>query len=337
MRTQLTLAALCAAAVATPLASQTVIHTQKATIELIGLKRWTKQMIDDSLSKYAPGDSLTGHACAAILRGKLRFADAAVNVITNLPEYQFKNYVAITVVEPSDSAKIVYRPAFRDSLPTRANWAAVVDAFKNHSGMTQLALQTPSFYAKRLSSEDSTKFAAITPLHALILERTTATDFDLAIRTLESDGNTFNRVAAAIILSSFADHDAAWWALIDAQRDPSGMVAGTALQVARTMARSKARTVDWAPLGPQVRHILNGTNLFSFSGTLSVLAATNVSPSLATTLLSGGGGIVSAKLRSGDVLAKREIAAFLSRLSGLPASSDVATFERWVEGLNGSP
>ena len=36
-------------------------------------------MIEDSLAAYSPTDSLTGHACAAILRGKLHFADASVN------------------------------------------------------------------------------------------------------------------------------------------------------------------------------------------------------------------------------------------------------------------
>ena len=333
MRQHLSIASLAAVVLVSPLASQTVIETPKATIEIIGLKRWTKQMIDDSLAKYAPGDSLTGHACAAILRLKLHFADASVGVFTGFPEYKFRNYLAITVIEPSDSAKIVYKAAFRDSLPWRPEWAPVVDAFKKAPETVQLALQTPGFYAARLSAEDSAKFAKVAALHSLIVSSRAPSDFAKAIRTLETDGSVYNRVAAAIILSNFADRDSTWWALIDAQRDPMGIVAGTAMQVVSTMARSQPRAVDWSPMASRVRFIVDGTNLFGFSGTLSVLTATKVNPSLAPTLLGGGGGIVSAKLRSGDAVAKREIGAFLAQLSGMPASSDAATFEKWIDAL----
>ena len=51
--------------------ASSVIETPTLTIELIGLKRWTVAMIDDSLAKYSPKDRLTAHACAAILRTKL--------------------------------------------------------------------------------------------------------------------------------------------------------------------------------------------------------------------------------------------------------------------------
>src|SRR5262249_24780798 len=154
--------------------------------------------------------------------------DASVGVFTNFPEYKFKNYVAITVIEPSDSAKIVYKPAFRDSLPWRPEWAPVVDAFKKEPEVVQHALQTPSFYAAHFSAEDSAKFAKVAALHALIVASRASSDFTKAIRTLETDGSVFNRVAATIILSNFADRDSTWWALIDAQRDPMGIVAGTA-------------------------------------------------------------------------------------------------------------
>src|SRR4051812_28278239 len=59
-------------------AAQTVLENDSLRLELIGLKRWTVPMIQDSLRRYAPTDSLMSHACAAILRQKLRFADASV-------------------------------------------------------------------------------------------------------------------------------------------------------------------------------------------------------------------------------------------------------------------
>src|SRR4051812_34702076 len=55
-----------------------ILEDSTKRLEILGLKRWTLAMIQDSLARYAPHDSLLSHACAAILRGKLHFADAAV-------------------------------------------------------------------------------------------------------------------------------------------------------------------------------------------------------------------------------------------------------------------
>src|SRR5690348_16960667 len=87
--------------------AQTILENDEVRLELIGLKRWTVPMIQDSLRRYAPNDSLMSHACAAVLREKLRFADAsAVYYTTTTAGMQAKPYVAVTVVEPQDSALI---------------------------------------------------------------------------------------------------------------------------------------------------------------------------------------------------------------------------------------
>jgi hypothetical protein len=77
-------------------------------------------MIQDSLRRYAPKDSLLSHACAAILREKLKFADASVVYhTTTIAGKPMKPYMAVTVVEPQDSGLIRYREPFRDSQPAR--------------------------------------------------------------------------------------------------------------------------------------------------------------------------------------------------------------------------
>lgn len=53
-----------------------VLHVQGKTVEVVGLNRWTPAMIQDSMSLYAPGQSLLSHGCAAVLRYKLHFAQA---------------------------------------------------------------------------------------------------------------------------------------------------------------------------------------------------------------------------------------------------------------------
>jgi len=54
-----------------------VLNVANKQVEVLGLRRWTLVMIQDSLDKYAPGENLASHACAAVLRYKLGFADAA--------------------------------------------------------------------------------------------------------------------------------------------------------------------------------------------------------------------------------------------------------------------
>src|SRR5215813_10246265 len=188
MRKLVSLATFAAVTVVAPLRAQVVIQTSKATIEIIGLSRWTMKMVEDSLAKYGE-DSLTAHACAAILRQRLHFADASVTVFTDFPEYEFKNYVAITVVEPQDSARIRYKPELRDSLPVRAEWAEAYAAFNANYEQAQHAVQTRSFYQPTLSSADSARFAKVEPLHRLIVANHDAAELASAIHTLDTDAS----------------------------------------------------------------------------------------------------------------------------------------------------
>jgi hypothetical protein len=48
------------------------------SLEIIGLRRWTVPMLEDSLRRIRPDVALGDAACAAILRDSLGFPDAAV-------------------------------------------------------------------------------------------------------------------------------------------------------------------------------------------------------------------------------------------------------------------
>ncbi|MGH9889523.1 MAG: hypothetical protein ACREBE_28580, partial [bacterium] len=278
------IAALAAASLTTPVAAQpTVIHTATSTIEIIGLKQWTVKMIENSLEKYGQ-DKLTAHACAAILRGKLHFADASVTMYSNFPEFDFKPYVAITVVEPVDSAKIHYKSWKFDRLQARAEWAEAFAQFKTSNELAQGAIQTESFYAEHLSAADSTKYVKLDALHRVIVSSRSPADFTNAARTIETDSVMANRVIATLILGNFADRDSAWWTLVDAQRDPT-WVSSTASQVLNIMGRRSPRVVDWTPVAGRLRYLLDGTNLFAFNPTMKTLTTTGVSPALAAALL----------------------------------------------------
>ena len=89
-------------------------------VEVIGLRRWTVAMLQDSLARYSPGDSLQSHSCAAVLRYKLHFADAAAMTIRMGAEPV--RHVVI-VREPQDSGRVHYRDLAMDTTEGRPEWS----------------------------------------------------------------------------------------------------------------------------------------------------------------------------------------------------------------------
>lgn len=315
--------------------AQAVLENEEMRLELIGLKRWTIPMIQDSLRRYAPRDQLLSHACAGVLRDKLKFADASVVYhTTSAVGAPAKPYLAVTVVEPQDSALIRYRAPFRDSLPTRRGWAPALRVFESHNVAFQGAIQRPGFLSGsgRVGGADSTLRAAL-PLRRFLRERRTVGDRRLALATLATDGNSRNRVVAALLLSSFPESDSTWWALADALRDPNGMVNATASQVLATLARDRPRHVNWGPAAPSLRALLDGTNLFAHNAVMEVLASTHVSTALTRPLLGGGGFLVLAKLASEGPSERQAARHFLVQIAGHDLGDDPAPWRAWVRGL----
>src|SRR6266550_1064098 len=229
-----------------------ILETPAVRLELIGLKRWTLTMIQDSLARYAPEDSLTSHACAAILRRKLGFAEAAVQYYP--PDGTRKGYFAVPVLEPQDSARVRYRARPDDSLTDRPEWAVALRIFREHNQDFQTTIQLPWLLLGRVSPDSvSPELASARPLLNFLRSHHAKADRQTALWTLAHDANTHNRVVAAVILAGFAASDSIWWALADALRDEDGMVSGTASQVLNALSLGAARPVDWAPMAGALR------------------------------------------------------------------------------------
>jgi hypothetical protein len=311
-----------------------ILETSAVRLELIGLKRWTLAMIRDSLARYAPGDSLTSHACAAILRGKLGFADAAVQYYPPGFAGNTKGYFAVPVVEPQDSARVRYRARPRDSVPDRPDWAAALAVFRKQNHVFQSAIQWPSFLLGQMHPDSvEPRLAAARPLLEFLRAHRTEADRRTALWTLAHDGNGEQRAVAAVVLAGFPSGDSTWWALADALRDQDGMVSATASQVLSTLSKSAARTVNWAPVADGIRAVLDGTDLFAHNELLDALTATKVNPALASALLRGGGELILAKLSSQDPIARSAAHRFLAQVGGHDLGQNQAAWENWVRSL----
>jgi hypothetical protein len=288
------------------------------------------------MAEKAPGKPLG--QCAEVLTGQLGFASANARRSTGADG---KPHVVVTVVEPHKAERIREKPPFPDTLPKVASWRDGIELYENQNGAFQLALgflpvwrsEGPAGVAG-LETDLPQDAPHIRSFWAFLDRHRAQQDRELALWTLANDGNESNRAVAAALLANFGESNLTWWALLDAQRDPRHSVAATAHQALVTLAAISARAVDWVPAQRSIHYLLQGTHVFTFTGTLDVLRKTGLAPELAPALLSkGGGDLILAHLRAQDRGAREPARAFLVHLAGKDHGADPAAWARWMESL----
>lgn len=310
---------------------QVVLQQPDRTVEVLGLRRWTPEMLQDSLDLHAPGITLNVHACAAALRYRLGFPDAA------FAEYQDgeRTHAIVSVVEPQDSARVRSLPARFDTAGARAEWSGPIEILRAHPGAFQRAVgayaaaggQPPRYQP---GGPDS---LAVQAVWAFLQGRRGEADRDAATAVLQGDPNFHNRMVAAAILANFADRDAAWHALVEALREADGPVKAVAAIVLQGLARSAPRPVDWGPSAPGIHALLDGTSLFVTPTVLRVLLATGADPRWAAPFLSGGGSAVLAYLGSTYLPLREDAHRLLVALSGRDEGYDADRWRAWLQRL----
>lgn len=322
----------CVAAVH-PVSAQAVLENDSLRVELIGLRRWTVPMIEDSLHRYAPTSSLLSHACAVALR-QIGFADASATYYRAGTGGGTKEFVVVSLVEPQDSARIRYRAPLRDTLRATELARTVVALLETHQRASQQLLRRSTLLLAATSLAPADTFLApALPLRAFLAANRSASARRSTYGTLASDGNDTNRVAATILLANFHRDDRAWWALVEGLRDPATPVNVASMQLLHGLAADRARRVDWTPAVVHLRAVLDGTNLFAHNDLLEALVATRVSPRLAKPLLVGGGQLVLAKLRSSAPRERDLARRFLIQLAGRDLGESAGSWEAWMGSL----
>ena len=315
-----------------------VIETPRGTVEFIGLKSWTPEMISTKLGYDSP-DKM--HHCAAQLKDKLGFADASViHYITTLADLGDKEklYTVITVVEPGDAGQVQYKPKPIESIATPAEWGNFSQAI-NQQNISEVANEL-QFYAGTFKNAIHVDVASASPLKqspswwGLLQQLRGKRDYETALKVLSRDEDPKKRRVAAMILTNFADRDAAWTALMEGLRDDDDGVNSICTSALFTLTRHVPRTVDWSPATESLRHLLNGTNLFALTQVLRTLSQTNLSPKLAKPLLRNGGGrMLLPYLRAKHEDERTLSHGLLARLSGKDFGYDDSRWAAWVASI----
>jgi hypothetical protein len=251
-----------------------------AGIEVIGLRSWNISMLRDSLQRYRPDVQLGDAACGAVLRDSLRFPDASV--------LRFRDgRVVVTVIEPSDSARVVLRSISGTEPTRRGPWHGLRTLQDSAGIAVASAIVTfPAHAAGESVSVDSTESEVVTAVWSLLAAAEAPSHWRAAVAALRGDPEPAVRRAAASYVVRYAQIDSVWYGLVAALRDPDWGVRGAANDVLRTFRTGAARTLDWRPAAQDIRHLLDGTTLVFHTEVVKLLLATGASQALAADVLS---------------------------------------------------
>ena len=335
MRHRLVAAAIICVGFASTTRGQVVLSMPGKRLEIVGLRQWTIPMIQDSLRKYADGVTLDSHACAAALRYKLGFADASATSFGVLPGDSVQS-VFIAVVEPQDSARVMYRPAPMDTTIFRVDWARTARLIDRNMGALVFVLDEIAGRQTRRPSPaipkqlDST---AVIAFRSFLASHSSDADEVAAQHALSSDPNDRTRILAAAILANFTTRDANLVRLLEASRETDGRVKLVAGDVLFNFAQDTPRPVDWRPAVDALHAMLDGTSLFQAMGVMDLLVASRVDSALATPILKAGGQAVLDFLGARHPWPRESAHKLLVALSGRDLGYDVGRWRRWIESL----
>ena len=327
------------------------------TLEVIGLRQWTVDMLRDSLRKYAPDDSIQSDATAANLRNLLGFADAAVTTHSVVFDDDDKSVITLAVREPRDSARVHYTPQELDSLPRPDEWKALTLPFAADTdahlvsavasahleGMARVVIDS-TVRGRSITHTEGYEFEspadslAARPFLDALRGRTTAHDLSTAIETIERSTAEPDRLVAVLILANFPTRDEAWRALLTAAVGrEQGRDAAAAQQALTALSARATRPVDWAPMTATIHAVLDGTALAALAPLASALAATGARPANAVPWLGAGGEMLVASLESDNPLVRDPAHRLLVALRGEDLGPEPDPWREWIATLAKPP
>lgn len=337
------LVVVAAALLAQPLRAQVAYDSPGGRVEVLGLQKWSLQMLRDSVRSRVPGMELHDAACMVVLRDSLGFADVLVNGLhyATSNDSPVQKFLVIKLVEPQERLRVQWLQTRRDTFTVlRPEYAHIVLAATDTGGAfwKQRVLWPLQFYGRGQQARSEAVEGVPAPVRAdaerlwTFLEgRRGEGDWRRALRALRHDGQYANRLMAASVLANFPERDSTWYALAEALRDPSESVRHAAAAVLQAFP---PRVVNWAPQAETLRLLLGGTNVGGTQQVMEMLVRTEVSPSLARPLLHRNTYWVFSHLRAEYPGAATFARALLVQLNGgVDLGAPAAKWSEWAATL----
>ncbi|MDE2796649.1 MAG: hypothetical protein OXL34_17675 [Gemmatimonadota bacterium] len=323
-------AAVLFAATTSQAASQ-VIPGPNGPVEFIGLQKWDAQRLFDAIRELDPDRPF--HACAAVMKMDLGFADAAAFSYMTGFSADSERYTVVVGVE--DSSGVRYRRAGSETLVLPETWENLKTLVSEDMATVDAAAQT--LHASDDQAREFAGFMGADPetlarVRHLVRGANGEEDRRLAHEVLARDSARWARAAATLVLGNFIDDDRSWHALAGSLIDSQTRVRTVASGILTGLILQKPDPVDWSGARGALSALFGGTNPFAFRDMLGVLSLTGIDPEFGQQLLRENPDLLLAHAGAEHERTRGTALTFLKVVSGEDFGTDVEAWTAWVKG-----
>ena len=309
-----------------------VLTGPNGPVEFIGLQSWNAQELFDAIQELEPDRPF--HACAAIMKLELGFADAAAFLyfadhLTSIDQSSSR-YTVVVGVE--DSTQVQYRPAGNESVVLPQTWQNLQTAVGEEANTLTVAARMFHLraFAHQIAESMGSDPETLNKVWELIERTDGDEDLRLAHEVLTADSSWSTRAVATLLLGNFIDDDTAWHGLVGSLVDAETRVRIVASSMLEGLIRQERNSVDWSEAHGPLLALFGGTNPFAFEQTLEVLVATGVDPELGQQLARESPDLLLAYAGAKHERTREPAIAFLKAVSGEDFGTDLEAWTAWI-------
>lgn len=322
-------------ATASPGAGQ-VIPGPHGPVEFIGLQHWDAQKLFDAIRELDPDRPF--HACAAVMKQDLGFADAAAFLYMTGFSADSERYTVVVGVE--DGSRVRYRPAGSETVALPETWEnlkTLIDEDMATMDAAARTLHVADDQARGIAEFMGADPETLARVRDLVGRANGDEDRRLAHEVLARDSSRSARAAATLVLGNFIDDDGAWYALAGSLIDSQARVRTVAGSILEGLIAQGPDPVDWSGAGATLSALFGGTNPFAFIEIVKVLSLTGIDPAFGQQLVRGSPDLLLAHAGAEHERTREPALNFLRAVSGEDFGTDVEAWKGWVDGLPGGP
>lgn len=316
-----------------------VLDGPNGPVEFIGLEEWTASELFKAIQETSPGTKF--HACAAVMKSELDFADAAaMGFIDSFGDGSWQGYTVVVGVE--DSSGVRYRTAGSETLDLPDAWqevqAIAEEDFSTLATVAWLHLFAPNdeetarSVAEQLGASGEKFDEMWTPVKTLVENADETTDHQLALEVLETDASWSARVVATIVLGHNPDNDSSWHGLTNSLIDTATQVRDTAQKLIDGLIQSEqSKPVQWSEVRETLLALFSGTYPFALNDILETLVSTGIDPEFGRELAREAPDLLLAYAGAEHEKFGKPAQDFLVAVSGEDFGRDVEAWAEWLK------
>ena len=309
-----------------------VLPGPNGPVEFIGLQNWDAQELFNTIQELEPDRPF--HACAAVMKRQLGFADAAAFLYftDNLDSIDQSSNRYTVVIGVEDSTQVLYRATGNETVVLPETWQDLLAVANEDFNVMPLAATTlhMRYFGGELAKAMGVDPETLDQVWDLVDRANGDEDLRLAHEVLARDSLWTARAVATLLLGNFIDDDTAWHGLVGSAIDTDGRVNTVAQRALDGLAQQGRHSVDWSGAHGTLLALFGGTNPFAFEGILEVLVATDIDPEFGQQLVRDRPNLLLAYVGAEHEGTREPAIALLKAVSGEDFGADLDAWTAWI-------